>query len=159
MHAHMLCRQVYARCGLDDAPFCNHMTARCVIAFGTVSSSDRHRPEAVRGLSMDCTCTRHPETALWCVGAISPVERTTPRARLAGTTRKRCPAQGAPPLAAPWQLPASPPAMLHCSVICSLMIAIFICEQPGTRRLVDIAMPSCFPDSGSACAVFSEQCA
>ncbi|PPU61372.1 hypothetical protein XcodCFBP4690_15990 [Xanthomonas codiaei] len=37
--------------------------------------------------------------------------------------------------------------MLHCSVICSLMIAIFICEQSGACRLVDVAMPSCrFPD-------------
>ncbi|RYE89500.1 MAG: hypothetical protein EOO78_33055 [Oxalobacteraceae bacterium] len=45
-----------------------------------------------------------------------------------------------------------PPAMLHCSVICSLMIAIFICEQPRTCRLVDVAMPSCcFPDSVCAC--------
>ncbi|OAG66440.1 hypothetical protein A7D17_21725 [Xanthomonas floridensis] len=40
--------------------------------------------------------------------------------------------------------PQCPPlAMLHCSVICSLMIAIFICEQSGARRLVDVAMPSC----------------
>ncbi|KHL59055.1 hypothetical protein OZ13_03050 [Xanthomonas cannabis pv. cannabis] len=54
----------------------------------------------------------------------------------------------------------APPAMLHCSVICSLMIAIFICEQPDAHRLVDVVMPSYrFPDSGSACAVFSEQCA
>ncbi|CAD1797971.1 hypothetical protein QSH39_005165 [Xanthomonas arboricola pv. corylina] len=45
-----------------------------------------------------------------------------------------------------------PAAMLHCSVICSLMIAIFICEQPGTGRLVDVAMPSdCFNDCVSTC--------
>ncbi|WP_425510675.1 hypothetical protein [Xanthomonas prunicola] len=42
--------------------------------------------------------------------------------------------------------------MLHCSVICSLMIAIFICEQPGTCSLVDVVMLSpCFPDSQCAC--------
>ncbi|PPU95235.1 hypothetical protein XpopCFBP1817_09195 [Xanthomonas populi] len=42
--------------------------------------------------------------------------------------------------------------LLHRSVICSLMIAIFICEQSGTGRLVDGAMPSCcFPDSVRAC--------
>ncbi|WP_438800444.1 hypothetical protein [Xanthomonas hortorum] len=57
-----------------------------------------------------------------------------------------------------------PPAvMLHCSVICSLMIAIFICEQSGTGRLVDVAMPSCcFPDSVRACLTIAnpaERCA
>ncbi|AVQ09244.1 TPA: hypothetical protein HH295_14000 [Xanthomonas vasicola pv. zeae] len=42
--------------------------------------------------------------------------------------------------------------MLHCSVICSLMIAIFICEQPGTCWLVDVVMLNpCFPDSQYAC--------
>ncbi|PPT99197.1 hypothetical protein [Xanthomonas arboricola] len=46
----------------------------------------------------------------------------------------------------------SPAAMLHCSVICSLMIAIFICEQSGTGRLVDVAMPSdCYNDCVSTC--------
>ncbi|MCL1500491.1 hypothetical protein M3O40_14595 [Xanthomonas nasturtii] len=61
---------------------------------------------------------------------------------------------------------ASPPkrisSMLHCSVICSLMIAIFICEQPGTCRLVDVAMlSSCFPDPSGACAaaLAPERCA
>ncbi|WP_429002186.1 hypothetical protein [Xanthomonas campestris] len=45
-----------------------------------------------------------------------------------------------------------PPAMLQCSVICSLMIAIFICEQSGIGRLVDVAMPSCcFSDPICAC--------
>ncbi|PPU67589.1 hypothetical protein XpiCFBP4643_15160 [Xanthomonas pisi] len=45
------------------------------------------------------------------------------------------------------------PAMLHCSVICSLMIAIFICEQPGACRLVDVAMQSCrLSESARACA-------
>ncbi|PPV08123.1 hypothetical protein XbrCFBP1976_05105 [Xanthomonas bromi] len=42
--------------------------------------------------------------------------------------------------------------MLHCSVICSLMIAIFICEQPDTCWLVDVVMlSSCFPDFQHAC--------
>ncbi|WP_369910527.1 hypothetical protein [Xanthomonas hydrangeae] len=46
------------------------------------------------------------------------------------------------------------PILLHCSVICSLMIAIFICEQSGTGRLVDVAMPSCcFPDSVRTCLI------
>ncbi|AWK20229.1 hypothetical protein BRM22_06430 [Xanthomonas oryzae pv. oryzae] len=52
-------------------------------------------------------------------------------------------------------------AMLHCSVICSLMIAIFICEQPGTCWLVDVVMLSpCSPDSQHACcasALLAEQ--
>ncbi|KUF23015.1 hypothetical protein [Xanthomonas phaseoli] len=51
-------------------------------------------------------------------------------------------------------------AMLHCSVICSLMIAIFICEQSGTGRMVDGAMLSfCFTDSSSArpCALLAER--
>ncbi|WP_425509130.1 hypothetical protein [Xanthomonas euroxanthea] len=54
------------------------------------------------------------------------------------------------------------PAMLHCSVICSLMIAIFICEQTGIGRLVDVAMPSsCFPDSVCTCpaAALRAECA
>ncbi|WP_115051104.1 hypothetical protein [Xanthomonas arboricola] len=63
--------------------------------------------------------------------------------RAAGLPR-RCTAH----VPAPW------PAMLHCSVICSLMIAIFICEQTGIGRLVDVAMPSpCFPDSVGTCPV------
>ncbi|WP_115585019.1 hypothetical protein [Xanthomonas arboricola] len=47
--------------------------------------------------------------------------------------------------------------MLHCSVICSLMIAIFICEQPGACRLGDVAMPSCPPDFIRACATLAER--
>ncbi|QJD69403.1 hypothetical protein HG421_17995 [Xanthomonas campestris pv. badrii] len=57
---------------------------------------------------------------------------------------------------------ATTTAMLHCSVICSLMIAIFICEQTGICRLVDVAMlSSCFPDPSSACAaaLATERCA
>ncbi|PPV10965.1 hypothetical protein XavaCFBP5823_05330 [Xanthomonas axonopodis pv. vasculorum] len=50
--------------------------------------------------------------------------------------------------------------MLHCSVIRSLMIAIFICEQSGTYRMVDVAMLSfCSTDSSSArtCALLAER--
>ncbi|ASL02604.1 hypothetical protein [Xanthomonas citri] len=53
-------------------------------------------------------------------------------------------------------------AMLHCSVICSLMIAIFICEQSGTYRMVDVAMLSlCSTDSPTtrAGALLAERCA
>ncbi|WP_164738612.1 hypothetical protein [Xanthomonas vesicatoria] len=51
-----------------------------------------------------------------------------------------------------------PPVMLRCSVICSLMIAIFICEQPGTCRLVDIEMQSlCRPDAAPACTSLAER--
>ncbi|ASM99471.1 MULTISPECIES: hypothetical protein [Xanthomonas] len=51
-------------------------------------------------------------------------------------------------------------AMLHCSVICSLMIAIFICEQSGTYRMVDVAMLSfCSTDSPGtrSCALLAER--